>query len=261
MNPVEFRQTKSKRKLSMITCYDSSFAALVEQSPIDSILVGDSSAMVMQGYNDTLNSNLDSICLFTQSVARAVKSKLIVADMPFMSNRKGLEAGALAAERLMKAGAHAVKIEGRKGNEELIEHLVQSGIPVMGHLGLTPQSVFELGGYKVQGREAKQAEQIIKDSKKLQKCGVFSLVLECVPSSLAREISQELEIPTIGIGAGPDTDGQVLVLQDMLGMGLGRRPKFVREFIDGRKLIAEAFSAYHAAIENKTYPSIEESYE
>ena len=261
MNPVEFRQTKSKRKLSMITCYDASFAALVEQSPIDSVLVGDSSAMVMQGFNDTLNSSLDSICLFTESVSRSLKTKLIIADMPFMSNRKGLEHGAEAAERLMKSGAHAVKIEGRKGNEELIEHLVDSGIPVIGHLGLTPQFVNELGGYKVQGREAEAANRMIEDAKALQSRGIFALVLECVPSALARKITEELDIPTIGIGAGPDTDGQVLVLQDLLGMNLGHRPKFLREFMNGRELIGAAFESFHNSVQEKSYPSIEESYE
>ena len=161
----------------------------------------------------------------------------------------------------MKAGAHAVKIEGVHGHSELIEHLVKSGIPVMGHLGLTPQSVYELGGYKVQGREEKAAERMMKDAKKLQKKGAFSLVLECVPTSLARTITEELDIPTIGIGAGPDTDGQVLVLQDLLGMGLGHRPKFLREFLNGRELIGEAFEAYHKAVQERSYPGIEESYQ
>lgn len=261
MNPVEFRQTKSKRKLSMITCYDSSFAGLVESSAIDSILIGDSSAMVMQGYENTLKSSIESICLFTESVARAVKTKLIVSDMPFMSNRKGIEYGAAAAEKLMKAGAHAVKIEGRKGNEDLIEHLVGSGIPVVGHLGLTPQFVNEFGGYKVQGRDKEAADRILKDAKKLQKCGIFALVLECVPSSLASQVTSELDIPTIGIGAGPDTDGQVLVLQDLLGMNTGRKPKFVREFLGGAELISAAFESFHSSVLNKSYPSIEESYE
>ncbi len=252
---------KQQKKISVVTCYDNWSARIINQSAIDAVLVGDSAAMVMHGHADTLPIDIHTMALHVAAVVRGAPDKFVIADMPFLSFRKSLDSNVANAEVLMKAGANALKIEGAKGNLELIQHLVESGVPVMGHLGLTPQSVNTLGGFKVQGRENSQAEALAQAAKALQNAGCFSIVFECVPSALARKISEELEIPTIGIGAGLDTDGQVLVLQDMLGLNGGFKPKFLRKFLDGQKLILEALGEYHESVVNKSFPSVEESYE
>lgn len=251
----------SGQKISLITCYDSAFARLIDCSPIDAILVGDSLAMVMHGHKSTLMASVELMATHTEAVSRGAPSKFIIADLPFLAHRGSLDKSIDAVQKLMRAGAHAIKIEGLAGNEQLIAHLVESGVPVMGHLGLTPQFVNQLGGYKVQGRTQDSRSQIIKAAKALDDLGVFATVLECVPSTLAKELTQVSQAPTIGIGAGPDTDGQILVLHDMLGLNTEFKPKFLREFLNGRELIGSALSQYHESVLNKSYPNVNESYE
>ncbi|HFC29754.1 MAG TPA: 3-methyl-2-oxobutanoate hydroxymethyltransferase [Oceanospirillales bacterium] len=251
---------KDKQKISMLTCYDYTSAKIINQSNVDMILVGDSAAMVMHGHNSTLPIAIQTMALHVQAVVKGAPDKFIVADLPFISYRKSLTENMNAVELLMKAGAHAVKLEGCDGNEELIQHIVNSGVPVMGHLGLTPQSVNALGGYKVQGKKDKAKEKIRQDAKKLQEAGCFSLVLECVPSSLAKIIAQELAIITIGIGAGNDTDGQVLVMQDMLGLQTAFKPKFVRQYLNAEQLFIQAFNAFDKDVKSAKFPSQSESY-
>lgn len=249
------------KKISMLTCYDYTSAKTLNQSTIDMILVGDSAAMVIHGHNSTLPIDVDTMVLHVTAVAKGAPNKFIVADMPFMSYRKALTESMNAVEKLMKAGAHAVKLEGCDGNEKLISHIVNSGVPVMGHLGLMPQSVNSLGGYKVQGKKQIAREKIKTDSQALQEAGCFSVVLECVPSALAKEITQSLDIITIGIGAGNDTDGQVLVFQDMLGMSSDFNPKFVRRYLNAEQLFLQAFNAYDADVKSQIFPATEESYQ
>ncbi|MDN5280716.1 MAG: 3-methyl-2-oxobutanoate hydroxymethyltransferase [Clostridiales bacterium] len=256
----QIQAMKGQRKISMITCYDSWSARIVNNGPIDMILVGDSAAMVMHGHDSTIPATIDMMVLHTSAVRRGAGDKFIVSDMPFLSYRKGLTHAVEAAGKLMQAGANAIKLEGVEGHEEIVKHLVQSGIPVMGHLGLTPQSVHQLGGNKVQGQNNGQARQIRSDALKLQELGCFSLVLECVPAELGKAISAELTIPTIGIGAGVDTDGQVLVMQDMLGMSSEFKPRFLRQFLDGEKILGEAFAQYDSEVKACTFPAEKESY-
>lgn len=256
----QIQAMKGQRKISMITCYDSWSARIVNNGPIDMILVGDSAAMVMHGHDSTIPATIDMMVLHTSAVRRGAGDKFIVSDMPFLSYRKGLTHAVKAAGKLMQAGANAIKLEGVEGHEEIVKHLVQSGIPVMGHLGLTPQSVHQLGGNKVQGQNNGQARQIRSDALQLQELGCFSLVLECVPAELGKAISADLTIPTIGIGAGVDTDGQVLVMQDMLGMSSEFKPRFLRQFLDGEKILGEAFAQYDSEVKACTFPAEKESY-
>lgn len=258
---LDFQEKKNKKqKISMITCYDYSFAQIVNASNIDCILVGDSLAMVMHGHKTTLNASVGMMALHTAAVVRGAPEKFIIADMPFLANRKGLSANMAAVEKLIKAGAHAVKIEGAAGNINLIKHIVESGVPVMGHLGLTPQSVNQLGGFKVQGRDEKAQKVIHDHAMQMQEAGCFSVVLECVPSTLAKKISLDLDIPTIGIGGGPDCDGQVLVLQDMLGMNNGFKPKFLKTYFSGFETIKDVFDTYHQEVSDGSFPTAKESY-
>ena len=261
MNILDFKNYKaSGKKISMVTCYDNWSAKILNETPVDCILVGDSLAMVMHGYETTLNATMNLMEIHTQAVTKGAPNKFVVADMPFLSFRKGIINGVRDAGKLMQAGASAVKIEGAKGNLDLIKHLVESGIPVMGHLGLTPQSIHALGGFRVQGKTNSEYKQIIEDSLSLEKAGCFSLVLECVPANLAAEITKTIRIPTIGIGAGLEVDGQVLVLQDLLGMNDSFNPKFLRKFLDGKKLIQDAITDFHNEVSEKTFPTEKESY-
>lgn len=260
-NILEFQQNKiSQKKMSMITCYDYSFARLVDNSDIDCVLVGDSLGMTILGHSNTLKVSTDMMAIFTEAVVKGAPSKFVIADMPFLSYRKSLSENVSAAEVLMKAGAHAVKLEGAAGNLELIRHLVDSGVPVMAHLGLTPQSIHQLGGFKVQGRDLEAQRVLSEHSLAVQKAGAFALVLECVPASLAKKITQELAIPTIGIGAGIDCDGQVLVLQDLLGMNQDFKPKFLKTYANGAEFIIKAFDQFHKEVINAEFPTEKESY-
>jgi 3-methyl-2-oxobutanoate hydroxymethyltransferase len=261
MNVLDFQALKARQeKIVMLTCYDYTSARIVQDSDIDVILVGDSAAMVMHGYGTTIPADVEMMCRHIESVARGTKSKFIVGDMPFLSFRQSLTDNMRAVASVMKAGAHAVKLEGIEGNAGTIAHIVKSGVPVMGHLGLTPQSVNRLGGFRVQGRGDKAAEVLRKESLACEQAGCFALVLECVPEALAAEITAMLSIPTIGIGAGAHTDGQVLVMQDLLGLSSDFKPKFVRSYLDGRRLWREAFNAYASDVKSGQFPAAEESY-
>jgi len=248
------------RKLSMVTCYDYTFARLLSTTAIDGILVGDSAAMVMHGRPSTLSADVEMMRLHTEAVVRGASGKFVVADMPFLSFRKGLVPALDAAQALMTAGAHAVKLEGVDGHEEVVQHLVQSGIPVMGHLGLQPQSICAFGGYRVQGRTEDAARAIRRQAAGLEQLGAFAVVLECVPLSLAAEISAELRIPAIGIGAGAGCDGQILVLQDLLGLNIDFHPRFARPFLDGARCVTNAIADFDAAVKAGSFPALEESY-
>jgi 3-methyl-2-oxobutanoate hydroxymethyltransferase len=248
------------RKLSMVTCYDFTFARLLSKSVIDGILVGDSAAMVMHGHASTLSASVELIRLHTEAVVRGAVGKFVVADMPFLSFRKGLAAALDSAHVFMTAGAHAVKLEGVDGHEDVIQRMVQSGIPVMGHLGLQPQCIRAYGGFRVQGRSDDSARDIIRHATALEELGAFAIVLECVPAHLAQEITQALRIPTIGIGAGAGCDGQILVLQDLLGMNMDFRPKFARPFLDGARSVLDAVAHFDEAVKAGTFPATEESY-
>ncbi|MBX9768706.1 MAG: 3-methyl-2-oxobutanoate hydroxymethyltransferase [Bdellovibrionales bacterium] len=254
------RMKTQKKKITMVTCYDSTFAKILDQSPIEVILVGDSAAMVMHGHSSTLPATVPLMVAHTAAVARGSKAKFIVADMPFLSFRKGREFSLEVAEKLMKAGAHAVKLEGAYGHEESIQFLIQSGIPVMGHIGLTPQSIHQLGGFRVQGKDLKKRKSIIEEAKLLEALGCFSIVLECVPTALGKEITGLLTVPTIGIGAGSGTDGQVLVLQDLLGLNPDFKPQFVRHFGNGFQFVSAALGAFAESVKSGAYPTLEESY-
>lgn len=261
MNILDFKKMKAEgRKISMVTAYDYSLARLVEESHIDCVLVGDSVAMVMHGYPSTVHATVEMMAFHTQAVARGLKTKFLVGDMPFLSFRKGPETALACVEALMRAGAHAVKLEGVRGHEETVDRIVRSGAPVMGHIGLTPQSIHQLGGFRVQGKDEATARELLAQARKLEELGCFSIVLECVPASLASEITASLSIPTIGIGAGGDVDGQVLVLQDLLGMNIDFKPRFVRSFATGSLWIPDALNAFHAATQDRSFPSQQESF-
>jgi len=250
---------ESGEKIVMITCYDYSSARIVNTSDIDAILVGDSAAMVIHGFETTVNATMEMMTSHVRAVRKGAPDKFLVADMPFLMHRKGRELAMSAVDEFVRAGAQAVKIEGARGHLDLIQYIVESGIPVMGHLGLTPQSVHQLGGYRVQGK-GKDADKLWKDAKALQEARVFSLVLELVPASLAKRITEDLTIPTIGIGAGPETSGQVLVFQDLLGMNPNFKPKFLRTYLDGYHQIQSALNNFSADVKNGRFPSKEESF-
>ena len=266
----DFVRAKTEgRKLSMVTCYDYTFARLLSKSLIDGILVGDSVAMVMHGHASTLSASVEMMRLSIEAVARGASGeavargaagKFIVADMPFLSFRKGPFAALDAAHVLMAAGAHAVKLEGVDGHEDAIQRMVQSGIPVMGHLGLQSQSVHAYGGYRVQGKSDEAALEILRQARALEELGALAIVLECVPSTLASRVTEAVGIPTIGIGAGAGCDGQILVLQDLLGLNTDFQPKFARPFLDGARLVREAIGQFDAAVKAGAFPSAGESY-
>jgi 3-methyl-2-oxobutanoate hydroxymethyltransferase len=247
-------------KLVMVTAYDAWSARLLADAPLDCLLVGDSAMMVVHGEKDTLGATPELMVMHTRAVARGAPGKFIVADMPFLAARKG-EAHALdCASMLLRAGAHAVKIEGALGHTHVIRHLVESGIPVMGHLGLTPQWVRGLGGFRVQARDADGAARLREDAVALELAGVFALVLECIPQDLASSVTSMLAIPTIGIGAGAGCDGQVLVLQDMLGLNPDFKPRFARRFADGAALVRSGAARFADAVRRGEFPAEEEGF-
>ncbi len=248
------------KKVSMLTCYDYSSARIINQSNVEMILVGDSAAMVMHGHSSTLPIDVETMALHVAAVAKGATEKFIIGDLPFMSYRKSLAENMNAVELLMKAGAHAVKLEGCSGNKKLIRHIVDSGVPVMGHLGLTPQSVNTLGGYRVQGKSDEAQNIILKQAKQLQKAGCFALVLECVPTVLAKKITEEMDILTIGIGAGKHVVGQVLVFQDMLGVSSDFTPKFLRRYLNAEELFLKAFNDFDKDVKSSDFPNDEERY-
>jgi 3-methyl-2-oxobutanoate hydroxymethyltransferase len=260
-NIRDFARFKAeRRKISLVTAYDAWSAHLVERSSVDAILVGDSAAMVMHGHQTTVPATVAIMALHTAAVARAAGNKLLIADLPFLSYRTGVASAMRAVAALLRSGAQAVKLEGVDGHEDVIRHIVGSGVPVMGHVGLTPQFVNEFGGFRVQGREAEGAEKILRHAHALEDLGCFSVVLECIPAALGARITSELAVPTIGIGAGPCTDGQVLVLQDLWGIGSDRTPRFVRRYIDGDAILTEALDRYDADVKGGCFPAAAESY-
>lgn len=244
----------------MVTSYDAWSARILADSQVDALLVGDSTMMVMHGERDTLGATPEIMALHTKAVARTAGEKLVVADMPFLAARKGTNYALDCAAELLRAGAHAVKIEGASGHLDVIRYLIESGIPVMGHLGLTPQWVHAFGGFSVQAREAAEAAKLKEDALALQQVGVFSVVLECIPQKLARDVTAALHIPTIGIGAGPDCDGQILVFQDLLGLNPDFKPRFVRRYADGAGVLLGALNQYAKDVQEGQFPSAKESF-
>jgi 3-methyl-2-oxobutanoate hydroxymethyltransferase len=251
------KKKQAGEKISLLTCYDYTSACLVAETKIDALLVGDSLAMTMHGFPNTLSATVDMMVYHTAAVKRGAANKFIISDMPFLSNRLSQSKSVAATLQLMQAGAEAVKIESATGNLTLIRHLVDSGVPVMGHLGLTPQLISTLGGYKIQGKTEKTAQALLDDAHAMQQAGCFALVLECVPKLLAQNITQQLTIPTIGIGAGPHTDGQILVWQDMLGLNPTFKAKFVKHFAPGHTLFKKAIDQYINEVDNGAFPSDE----
>ncbi len=255
------KMKQAGEKITCLTAYDYSFASLMDNAGIDAIMVGDSLGMVMQGHESTLPVTLGEVAYHSRCVARGCTRALLIADLPFMSYQAGPQQALESAGRLMKeGGAHVVKLEGGAPMVETVRFLVERGIPVCAHLGLTPQSVHQLGGYRIQGRDEASARQILADAKAMEHAGASILVLEAVPASLAGEVSAALAIPTIGIGAGPLCDGQVLVLQDMLGIYPRPSPKFSRNFMREQDSIEAAFKAFIAAVKAGEFPTAEESF-
>lgn len=263
MANISITQLQAKKasgeKFTVITAYDATFAHLVGKAGIEVILVGDSLGMVLQGHDSTLPVTVDHIAYHVASVARAGSGCLVIADMPFGSYATPAQTLDNAAE-LMRAGAHMVKLEGGQWLAESVALLTERGIPVCGHLGLTPQSVNAFGGFKVQGRAPEQAQRIRDDAAALERAGAGLLVLECVPRALAADISRTLAIPVIGIGAGAETDAQVLVLHDLLGLS-ARAPRFVRNFLDGSGSVQEALTNYRRAVESGEFPGAEHGFD
>lgn len=246
--------------IAMLTCYDASFASLLDSQGVDCILVGDSLGMVIQGRADTLAVTVDDMAYHTRCVAHGLSAAWLIADMPFGAYQASPEQAFASAVALMQAGAKMVKLEGGAWLAPTVAFLVERGIPVCGHLGLTPQSVHALGGYRVQGRSDAEAERLLADARALDAAGAAMLVLELVPSALAGRVTQAVGMPTIGIGAGNATSGQVLVLHDMLDVYPGRKPRFVRNFMQGQPDIAAAIAAYVAAVKDRSFPAPEHGY-
>ncbi|MEX0680272.1 MAG: 3-methyl-2-oxobutanoate hydroxymethyltransferase [Balneolales bacterium] len=248
-------------KISMLTAYDYTMARIVDQAGIDIILVGDSASNVMAGHETTLPITLEEMMYHTVCVVRAAERALVVADLPFMSYQVTDTGGLISAGRMMKeAGAHAVKLEGGRSIVSTVKKIVDAGIPVMGHLGLTPQSIYKFGTYKVRATEKKEAEQLVEDAHLLQEAGCFAIVLEKIPSALAKRVTGELSIPTIGIGAGEACDGQVLVTHDMLGLNKNFSPRFIRRYADLYSLMTEAFQNYRSDVKKGLFPDKSEQY-
>lgn len=249
------------RKLSMVTCYDAAFGRIINRLPLDMVLVGDSLGNVILGYENTVPVTIDHMVHHCAAVSRVVTQPMIIADLPFFSGKRGMDEGIDSACRLVQeGGAAAVKIEGGSQVVNLIRHLTTAGIPVMGHLGLTPQSVHQMGGHKVQGKTDEAKNQIKEDALRLQEHGAFALVLEGVPEPLAQEVSESLTIPTIGIGAGRYTDGQVLVLHDLLGFDSSFKPKFLKRYFDMEEAVTSAISEFITEVENDVFPAAEHAY-
>lgn len=257
-----FKEAKNKdRKISMLTAYDYSMAKLIDSCDIDGILVGDSLGMVSLGYKDTLRVTMEDMIHHTKAVSRAVENALLVADMPFMSYHTSVYDAIKNAGRLIQEGyAEAIKLEGGSYVIPQVRAIVDAQIPVMGHIGLTPQSINVFGSFKVQGRGAAAAKEMIEDAKRLEDAGVFAIVLECIPKELASRITETVSVPTIGIGAGADCDGQILVCNDMFGMFYDLRPRFVKTFQNAGDVIKSGIHQYIEEINNGAFPDKEHSF-
>jgi 3-methyl-2-oxobutanoate hydroxymethyltransferase len=252
---------KGREKIVSLTAYDYATARMLDESGIHLILIGDSLGMTMLGYENTLPVTVEDMLHHSAAVVRGVKHALVISDMPFLSYQVSHEEALRNAGRLVqKAGVGGVKIEGGAFRAPLVTHLVRNGIPVLGHIGMTPQSVKAMGGFKVQGRRPKEARQLIADARALEKAGVFAIVLECIPAPLAKLITRAVKIPTIGIGAGPYCDGQILVTHDILGLYTGTSPKFAKRYADLGRKMRSAFSAYRKDVSEGTFPTPDYSY-
>ncbi len=259
--PILHEKKRNHAPISALTAYDYAMARLVDEASVDLVLVGDSLAMVMLGYESTLAVTMDEMLLFTRAVRRGVRRALLAADMPYASYHIDVAEGVRHALRFVKeAGAEAVKVEGGRNRVELVQRLTDAEIPVIGHIGLTPQSLHRMGGYRVQGKSQAAAELLVEDALALEAAGAVLLVLEGVPREVAARITAELEIPTIGIGAGPDCDGQILVLHDLLNLTFAPAAKFVRRYADAASLVRNAVEDYRKDVEARNFPSDEESY-
>ena len=254
------RHKRDKKKLIVVTAYDALFTRIVEQAGIETILVGDSLGVVVQGKSDTLSVTMEDMLYHTKLVAGAAQRALVIGDMPFMSYQAGSEDALRNAGRFLQAGAQAVKVEGGGAVVERVAAMTGIGIPVMGHLGMTPQSVHRYGGYKVQGKESDHAAALLKEAKDLEAAGAFAIVLEAIPAELAKRVTEQLTIPTIGIGAGPHCDGQVLVLYDLLGLFDDFVPKFVKPYAHLKTDALQALRRYKEEVESGAFPSDSESY-
>ncbi|NOS98554.1 MAG: 3-methyl-2-oxobutanoate hydroxymethyltransferase [Methylotenera sp.] len=270
MNLAELQKIAAAgEKIAMLTCYDSTFAKLMELAGVDILLVGDSLGMVLQGAENTLNVSMHHMTYHTKMVKNGAPNTVIMADMPIGSYEQDNEAAYKNALWLIKSGAHIVKFEGGDKRVETARYLVERGIPVCAHLGFTPQSVNQLGGYKIQGKTEESAEHILKDAKAMSEAGASFVLLEMVPATLAKKITESINVPTIGIGAGIDCSGQVLVVQDLLGIYTGsankkpeefKSPRFVRNFLKDTNSVQQAVENYVKAVKNKTFPAAEHSY-
>ncbi|MGH7944261.1 MAG: 3-methyl-2-oxobutanoate hydroxymethyltransferase [Opitutaceae bacterium] len=249
------RAKREQHPIVMITAYDALMARLVAGSEADAILVGDSAAMVVHGHPSTVHATVEMMSMHVAAVRRGAPEGVVIADLPFLSVRRGRDAATEAAGALMQAGATAVKLEGLSGHEDVVAHLVESGIPVMGHLGLTPQSVHQFGGYRFQGRDPAGAERLRREAHRLEELGAFAFVLECVPAELAATITEERSIPSIGIGAGAGTAGQVLVLSDLLGLDPRFQPRFARRYLDGHELVCDAINRFTRDVRSAEFPA------
>jgi len=253
--PILLEKKRNNEKIAMLTAYDYSMALLLDRNGVDILLVGDSVGPIFSGYENTLPVTVDEILYHTKAVVRARKNALVVSDMPFMSYQISKEEAIKNCGLMLKAGAEAVKLEGGIEIAETVKALCQSGIPVMGHIGLTPQFVNILGGYKVQGKTDDAKKKLIESAKALEKAGVFSIVLECVPEEVSKEITESISVPTIGIGAGRFCDGQVLVINDIIGLFEGHRPKFVKKYLDLGQLIERAVKDYVNDVKSGRFPT------
>jgi len=249
------------KKFTMITAYDALLASVIDKTPIETILVGDSMGMVVYGYDSTVPVTMEQIVQHTKAVVKGAPNTFIVGDMPFGSYNVSVEDAVRNANRIIKeGGADCVKLEGGKNMAHVVAALVNGGIPVMGHIGLTPQTAGQLGGFKVQGKDAEAAKQLLEDARALEKAGAFSVVVECVPAPVAKMMTEELAIPTMGIGAGPNCDAQVLVTQDMLGMFDRFVPKFVKQYAQMNQQMIDAINSFYQEVQDTTFPGLEHSF-
>ena len=258
----QLREMKNRgEKIAMLTAYDFSMAKIIDGAGIDIILVGDSASNVMAGHETTLPITLDQMIYHAASVVRAAKRSLVVVDLPFGTYQGSSGEALRSSIRIMKeSGAHAVKLEGGTEVKESVERILSAGIPVMGHLGLTPQSIYKFGTYTVRAKEEHEANKLMEDAQVLEKCGCFGIVLEKIPADLAKKVSKSISIPTIGIGAGPDVDGQVLVMQDMFGISKEFKPRFLRRYADLHTIMTNAVIKYIADVKSNDFPNESEKY-
>lgn len=259
--PKLVKKYRDREKLTMITAYDYTMAGLVDEAGVDMVLIGDSLGMVIQGRANTLKVGIDEVVYHTKCVARGVRRAHVMADMPFMSYQSGFDEAVKNAGALIKAGAESVKIEGGEAMAKLVSYLSKIGVPVMAHVGLMPQSIHAMGGYKIQGKHKKEADSILRDAKAVEEAGAFSLLIEGVPLEVAQQITSNANIPTIGIGSGPHCDGQVLVCYDLLGTNPNFSPRFVKKYANFHGLAQKAFGEFIAEVKSGEFPAKEHSYE